>query len=132
TYLLLAHVPFADADLLAALQVGDGAVGTYTGPGLCRVLGDADHGEFASETQFLTTTGTEKELERRIVFALPRGLQAVALMTDGVSDDFFPESKRLVELLDGDPIPDLKSLRGEATRGLLHSVLADPREGEAL
>jgi Protein phosphatase 2C len=132
TYLLLAHVPFADADLLAALQVGDGAIGAYTGPGSCRVLGDADHGAFASETQFLTTLGTENELERRIVFALPRGLQAVALMTDGVADDFFPESKRLVELMDGDPIPDLKSAQCGPVRGLLHSVLADPREGEAL
>src|SRR5262249_36436136 len=129
TCLLLAHLPFGDADLVGALQVGDGAVSLYTGPGACLVLGDADRGTFASETHFLTTPGLEDDLERRIVFALPRGLRAVALMTDGVADDFFPEATRLVELFEGDPIADLKTADGAALRGILHGAVADPREG---
>jgi hypothetical protein len=132
TCLLLAHRPFGDGDLVAALQVGDGCVGLYTGPHACRVLGDADHGTFASETRFLTTPGIEDDLERRIVFAFMRDLRAVALMTDGVSDDFHPESRRLVELFEGNPIADLKTADGGPVRGVLHGVAADPRDGEAL
>jgi hypothetical protein len=132
TCLLVAHTPFAGADLVGALQVGDGAVGLYTGPGACRVLGEADHGAYSSETRFLTTPGIEEELEQRTLFALPQGLRALALMTDGVADDFFPEAERLAALFDGDPVPDLQTPAGRPLRGMVHEVLDDPRDGQAL
>jgi hypothetical protein len=132
TCLLLAHIPFGGADLIGALQVGDGVIGLYSGPGACRVLGEADHGAYGSETRFLTTPGIEEELQQRTVFALAHGLKALALMTDGVSDDFFPEAERLVELFDGDPIAGLQNSQGNPVRGLLHEVVPQPREGQAL
>src|SRR5262249_24804927 len=85
----------------------------------------------ASETHFLTTLG-DNELQQRVRVTLLRDVRAVALMTDGVADDSFPESKRLIELLEGDPIADLKTPQGEPLRGLLHGLLAGPREGQAL
>jgi hypothetical protein len=132
TCLLLAHIPFAGADLVGALQVGDGAIGLYTGSGACRVLGEADHGAYSSETRFLTTPGIDEELEQRTAFALPQGLLALAMMTDGVADDFFPEAERLLALFEGDPALDLETPQGRPLRGVLYDALADPRQGEAL
>jgi len=131
TLLLLAHTPFGDADLLGAFQVGDGAIGLYSDPGRCLPLGIADHGAFAGETLFLTTPGLE-DFERRTAFALPRGLRAVALMIDGVADDFFPAAQRLVHLFDGDPIPGLETPGGGPLRGVLLAAVGDPRGGQAL
>jgi len=136
TYLLVAHTPLGDADLIGALQVGDGAIAMYTDSGECRILGDADHGAYSSETRFLTTPGIEEEFEGRTAFALPRGLRAVALMTDGVADDFFPEAQRLIDLFEGDPIADLKTPgdapAGPGVRGLCRGLLAAPGDGRAL
>jgi hypothetical protein len=132
TLLLVVHVPVGDRDLVGSLQIGDGAVGLSTEPGACTVLGVADRGAYSSETRFLTTPYSDEELAKRTVFAAPQGLRAVALMTDGVADDFFPEAKRLVEVFDGDPIADLCAADGEPLRGLFHGVVADPREGAAL
>jgi hypothetical protein len=132
TLLLVAHVPLAERDFVAALQIGDGAVALYRGPGVCQVLGQADRGGYASETLFLTTPGIEEELERRTSFACPSGLLALAVMTDGVADDFFPEDQRLVELFEGDPIPDLQDPQGLPLRGVLPGVLPDVRDGQAL
>jgi hypothetical protein len=132
TLLLVAHVPLADRDFVAALQIGDGAVALYRGPGACQVLGQADRGGYASETLFLTTPGIEEDLERRTTFACPAGLLALAVMTDGVADDFFPEDQRLVELFEGDPIADLQDSQGLPLRGVLPGVLPDVRDGQAL
>jgi hypothetical protein len=132
TCLLLVHTPCGDADLVGALQVGDGAVGLYTDQGTCTVLGDADHGTWSSETRFLTTPGIEEEFERRVAFAAPRGLRGLAVLTDGVADDFFPEGQRLLELFDGDPIADLRAPEGGPLRGLFRGLVDDPRDGRAL
>ena len=59
--------------------------------GTCSILGVADHGNFASETRFLTQPGIEDEFDSRVRFAVVEGMTALAVMTDGVADDFFPE-----------------------------------------
>jgi hypothetical protein len=132
TCLLLVHAPFGEADLVAGLQVGDGAIALLCAPGNCEVLGDADHGEFSSETRFLTTPNIADELEMRTVFCMRQGLLAAAVLTDGVADDFFPESDRLIEMFEGAPISDLRTASGQPLHGLAHGVLREPRSGQAL
>ena len=64
------------------------------------MLGEADHGQHSSETRFLTTGGMEADFANRVKFSLPQDLRATLLVTDGVSDDYFPEDKRLGEVFD--------------------------------
>lgn len=130
TLLLAVVAPWADRHLVGVLQAGDGAVGVMSTDGVRRV-GIADHGEYSSETRFLTTPGIELEYSNRVVFSLPAGLQAVALMTDGVSDDFYPEDKRLGELFTTGAIDGLTTRDGGPLPGL-PAVAASPRGGAAL
>jgi serine/threonine protein phosphatase PrpC len=132
TLLLMVHVPVGQHDLVGAIQVGDGAVGIYCEDGSCTLMGIADHGEYSSETRFLTTPNIEREFEQRVLFSIKRGVRCLAAMCDGVSDDFFPEDKRLVELFVGDPITGVQGKDGRTVRGVLHEVVRDPREGKAL
>lgn len=131
TLLVVAHTAWQDRNLVAALQVGDGAIGMMTASGAKR-LGISDHGEYSSETRFLTTPGIELEFHNRVIFGLPVGLAALALMTDGVSDDFYPEDQRIGEVFDSDPIADITAKAGGPVAGLLLSVAKEPRGGEAL
>jgi hypothetical protein len=126
------HVPLGKTDLVAAIQVGDGAVGIYTADGTCTLLGTADHGEYSSETRFLTTPNIEREFPQRVLFSMKQDIRCLAAMCDGVSDDFFPESKRLIELFVGDPIADLKTKDGNPVRGVMHDILKNPQKGESL
>ncbi|HYH69667.1 MAG TPA: PP2C family serine/threonine-protein phosphatase [Urbifossiella sp.] len=130
TLLLAVVAPWADRHLVAVLQAGDGAVGVMATDGVKR-LGVSDHGEYSSETRFLTTPGMELEYSNRVVFSLPAGLRAVALMSDGVSDDFYPEDKRLGELFTAGAIDGLAARDGGPLPGL-PAVAADPRGGAAL
>lgn len=97
TLLVLVRREWQGAQLCVALQVGDGAVGLWDGEAVT-LLGEADHGQSSGETRFLTTHGMEAELAGRVKFSIKRELQALAVMSDGVSDDFFPEAARLGEL----------------------------------
>jgi len=135
TCLLLIHTPFQGSDVVAAIQVGDGSIGLYTEDRKHTVIGVADHGEYSSETCFLTTPHIEHSFGARVRFAIKKGVRAIAIMCDGVSDDFFPEDKRLIDIFDGEPIPELKTRSGDKVWGLLHKdkgILADPKEGKAL
>jgi hypothetical protein len=136
TLLLAIHSPFQDNTLVGALQIGDGAIGVYTADDSCSLVGVADHGQYSSETYFLTTPGIEKKLDQRVDLKLfKKRIRCLAVMCDGVSDDFFPESKRLIELFAGNPIQELKTRQGEPVWGVMHKgrgILKEPREGRAL
>lgn len=131
TLLIVVLTEWQGKDLVAAIQVGDGAIGLKAANGF-RVLGISDHGDYSSETRFLTTPNIELEFNNRVCFSIPTGLTALALMTDGVADDFYPEKTRIGELFEGAPIEGLKTKAGEPLQGLLHGVAKDPRDGEAL
>ena len=132
TLLLMVHIPLGENDMVAAIQVGDGAIGIYSKDGSCTLLGVADHGEYSSETRFLTTPHIEREFEQRVLFSFKKDILCLAAMCDGVSDDFFPENKRLIELFEGDPIPGMETKDGEPVRGVMHQVVRDPQDGQAL
>ncbi|MCA9043078.1 MAG: protein phosphatase 2C domain-containing protein, partial [Planctomycetaceae bacterium] len=132
TLLVMVHLPLGDRDLVAALQVGDGAVGIYTQDGNCTLLGIADHGEYSSETRFITTPNIEREFGARVLFAAKESVVALAAMCDGISDDFFPEDKRLVELFAGGEIEGMKFANGDSVDGLLYTVAKEEDSGKAL
>jgi hypothetical protein len=136
TFLLALHTPFGANALVGALQIGDGAIGVYTKGDDCQLVGAADHGEYSSETCFLTTPGIEEQFRQRThVTLFKRGIRCLAVMCDGVSDDFFPESKRLIELFTGNPISELKTRQGDKLWGVMHKdqgIFKDPRGGQAL
>jgi serine/threonine protein phosphatase PrpC len=132
TLLLTLHTPFKDVGLVGAIQVGDGAIGILTDGETCTLMGVADHGEYSSETRFLTTPHIEYEFPQRILFSIKKGIRCIAIMCDGVSDDFFPEDKRLVELFVGRPIRDLKTKEGGPVMGVMDDVVKRPRAGNAL
>ena len=99
TLLILVRRAWNDGNLCASLQVGDGAIALDCASGL-KMLGEADHGQHSSETRFLTTGGVEASLAGRVKFSLPTDLRATLIVSDGVSDDYFPENKRLIEVFD--------------------------------
>lgn len=99
TLLILVRRAWQGAQLCAALQVGDGVVALWDANGVT-LLGEADHGQHSSETRFLTTGGVEGELATRVKFSIKKELRAFAVMSDGVSDDYFPEEKRLGEVFE--------------------------------
>jgi hypothetical protein len=121
TFLLLAHTPYGGGAFLGAVQVGDGAIGVFTEDDCCHLLAGADHGQYSGETCFLTTPGVEEQLAPRVRFAFfKKVVRALAVMCDGVSDDFFPEERRLIELFNGSPVQELKTRQGESVWGVLH------------
>lgn len=137
TLLLAVLCPWNGGHLAASLQVGDGQVALLTraaggGGHECKLLGEAEHGAHSSETRFLTTRGVEERLEHRVRFALPESLAAAALMTDGVSDDFFPEERRMVELFTAGEIPSMAGRDGAPVAGVLRGVAASPDPARAL
>ena len=139
TLLIMIHAPFKDGGLVGVFQIGDGAIGVLTDDDSCHVLGIADHGQYSSETRFLTDAGIINSFPDRVKFRLfVRPIRAIAVMCDGVSDDFFPEDKRLIELFVGDPIQELKMKIGDKSEpawGIMHKergILHDPRNGKAL
>ena len=134
TLLVLIHAQWKDLDVVAAIQVGDGAVGVFDGQDHCTLVGVADHGEYSSETVFLTSWSELVKLpyDRRVLFTMKKDVRCIALMSDGVSDDFFPEERRLIELFIGNPIQEIKTKAGEPVRGVMFEVVKEPREGQAL
>ncbi|PQV63581.1 Protein phosphatase 2C [Abditibacterium utsteinense] len=98
TLLILVRREWNGQQLCAALQSGDGGIALWNDDDTLTLLGAADHGEHSSETRFLTSSGMEDELAARVKFSIRPNLRATAVMTDGVADDFFPETVRFPEL----------------------------------
>src|SRR5262249_17539359 len=131
TLLLAAIAEMPHACSLGVLQVGDGAIGVSFS-GQCIVLGESDSGAYSGETRFLTTFEIDEEWEKRVTLQTLPKVQAVALMTDGVADDFFPENERLIELFEDESIAGLTAANDGPVRGMFRGPLKDPRGGESL
>ena len=127
TLLLLVRCAWKNQHVCGALQIGDGAIVLQNRDGLLTILGVADHGEHSSETRFLSTPGIEAELAARTRFSIRSGLSAVAVLSDGVSDDFFPEEKRLPEVF----AQVLPLVRGEAGDAALLGWLGYEKKGSS-
>jgi hypothetical protein len=88
--------------LILACQVGDGmsaAIYKQNQPFSC-VLGKVEKEGFCGETEFLTSS--TRKLERDYLsaktFAFFSPMQALMVMTDGVSDDYYPPDKGMLQL----------------------------------
>lgn len=100
TLLLVVHHAWGNKNIVASIQVGDGAISIWHEGKSVTILGAADSGIYASETTFITSNEIENELDYRVFFAIKPGVNAVAAMTDGVADDFFPYDKVMPEMFE--------------------------------
>lgn len=81
--------------LIASLQVGDGLVCFKDQANQIKVLGKPDQGEYSGQSKFLTSSGIAHQLGQRVHTCSISGLKALAIMTDGIADDFFPYQEGL-------------------------------------
>jgi serine/threonine protein phosphatase PrpC len=98
TLLILVRREWKGQQLCASLQVGDGGIALWSDDNKLTLLGEADHGSQSGETRFLTSQGVEAELASRVKFSVRPNLRAIAVMSDGVADDFFPEGERFPDI----------------------------------
>ena len=87
---------------IIAYWVGDGGLAIYRPNGRDEVLplGKPDGGEYAGQTRFITT---RDEIEptavaNRVKIALVEDFKALVLMTDGLTDPFFPAESDLAKI----------------------------------
>lgn len=135
TLLLTIHAPLKTQEVVAAIQIGDGEVSIFKSNQECTLLRDvASDTEFSSETRFLTAPNVELEFPNYVrLCVLPKtDILALAVMSDGVSDDFFPAEKRMVDLFTGRPIQLLTNKNGKPLDGVLHEIVKNPNNGNAL
>lgn len=102
TLLLLMHHPLEKCHVVGVLEVGDGIIALEVegkeGKRL-EVYDAEDHGEYSGETVFLPSRSAGQWAERVQVRTYAEPVHLVAIMTDGVADDFFPYQKNLGMLL---------------------------------
>ncbi|MDB6134978.1 MAG: protein phosphatase protein [Verrucomicrobiales bacterium] len=95
--------PLADGQwFAAAFSIGDGAAAVIGLPGAVSglLLTRADSGEFAGQTVFLTldqSLATPEAVAARVRMAVLPGFKALFLVTDGVSDPWFPSDTALAD-----------------------------------
>lgn len=91
-----------DYSLILTCQVGDGTIAaiSQSSDGMrTKVLGMSDSGEFAGQTEFLTSKGKlEKAHLIHKTFLNFTPLKALFVMTDGVADDYFPAEQGIKRL----------------------------------
>ena len=86
------HYPSKWGSMIIGCQIGDGLIGIVMPDGQSNVLSESDSGGYAGETKFLVSEGMCKDdvlLPRTEIFA--DSISALLVMTDGVSNDFFPD-----------------------------------------
>lgn len=95
TLVACAYASLAGGDYLVYAQVGDGGVLCRFGDE-SRFIGRADRGQFAGETDFLTSSTTYSTLDSKVdVWTAPPDLDVISIGSDGVMDDFqTPERQR--------------------------------------
>jgi serine/threonine protein phosphatase PrpC len=97
TLLLALHRKQGDTDLVVSFWVGDGAIGVLQGEAGAHLLGRPDGGAYAGQTRFLDrdiVTDAQRIMDRIQVEVVP-DLQALLLMSDGVSDPKFASDAAL-------------------------------------
>jgi Protein phosphatase 2C len=103
TLLLAVHTQVEDGEgrrsFVLTCQVGDGMLCAVDTRGKLTLLGEPDSGEFAGQTDFLTS---KNKLDRDSLIRNTHGfigsLQALMVMTDGVADDYYPSNPNLLRL----------------------------------
>ena len=103
TLLLMITVPVNDEQFVISCQIGDGMIAAVSSFMPCseavKLLGEADGGAFAGETDFLTSESMKRRetLMGRTRIAR-RKISDILIMTDGVADDYYPNASQLSRL----------------------------------
>lgn len=103
TLLLAVTVPVNDEQFVISCQIGDGMIAAVSSFLPCgeavKLLGEADGGAFAGETDFLTSESMKRRetLMGRTRIARRR-ISDILVMTDGVADDYYPNASQLTRL----------------------------------
>ncbi|NES99790.1 MAG: protein phosphatase 2C domain-containing protein [Sphaerospermopsis sp. SIO1G1] len=103
TLLLAVHTTIkieeTNYNLVLTCQVGDGMLAAISQKGELILLGKSDTGDYAGQTDFLTS---KKKLEysnlAQKTFHFVGNLKCLMVMTDGVADDYFPNNPGMFEL----------------------------------
>ncbi|MBC7910083.1 MAG: protein phosphatase 2C domain-containing protein [Pyrinomonadaceae bacterium] len=103
TLLLAVHTTVkykeGDRNFVLACQIGDGMLGAIDQKGRLQLLGEPDSGEFAGQTDFLTSRNkVDKDNLTRKTRGFFSPLQSLMVMTDGVADDYYPNDPDLLRL----------------------------------
>lgn len=102
TLLASAVIPLENGEtFVISVAVGDGMIAAVNADGefssALKLLGNTDKGGFSGETEFLDETKTAEKLYSNT--KIIRGkVTSVMMMTDGVSDDHYPNSPELLRL----------------------------------
>ena len=86
-----------------SVQIGDGMIASVNRDAdfadALRILGNADGGSFAGETEFITSESTRlpESLMSRTKIGR-RKISSLMLMTDGVADDYYPNTPEILRL----------------------------------
>ena len=88
---------------IISIQIGDGMIASVNAgadfENALRLLGNADSGGFAGETEFITSDQTRTADSLRSRTKIQRGtITTLMLMSDGVADDYYPNSPQLLRL----------------------------------
>ncbi|MFH0782128.1 MAG: PP2C family serine/threonine-protein phosphatase [Pseudomonadota bacterium] len=92
-----------ETSLIFTCSVGDGMIAVIDKNGATRLLMTPDSGEFSGEVTFLNKKELQPEKLFARTFPFMGTVQALLTMTDGVSDDYFPNDPGM-SLLYGDLI----------------------------
>lgn len=117
TLLVVILKKWKDRFLIAGIQVGDGAIAVMSNNTIIS-LSEGDSGEFAGETTFISSKSIDPALPHKVQFTLKKDLQAIAVMTDGVADDYFPADPLMLKLFE-EIFPIFKSKEDELKSGIL-------------
>ena len=105
TLLAAVFIPVETANgkeyLTASIQVGDGMIAAVdeNADSALIILGDADSGSFAGETEFITSEQFRNPESLMSRTKVRRGkLTSFLMMTDGVADDYYPNNPQLLRL----------------------------------
>lgn len=90
--------------LTAAIQLGDGMIAAFDEnadfENTLVILGSADSGSFAGETEFITSEQMRSADSLMNRTKIRRGkMTSLMLMTDGVADDYYPNNNQLLRLM---------------------------------
>ncbi len=104
TLLAAAAIPADKGEtFIISIQLGDGMIASFNREAdfdsALRILGNADSGGFAGETDFLTSEQMRTPDSLRSRTKIQRGkVTSLMLMTDGVADDYYPNNPQLLRL----------------------------------
>lgn len=131
TLLIAVSRPMGADTVVGTWTVGDGAVGILSGGERVDLGGVPDSGEFAGGTRFLAPAYVQPDelLNRTRAFVL-NGVEAIVLMTDGVSDPMFQSDRALESREAWDSL--LSKITDEAQFDLRNPALEDGAEQRVL